>query len=305
MNARGLLSHLIAGVAAAAICAGAAHAQSDTDRRFDRLEKTVRTLQSAVSQAQATGAPVVVRPEGPDPAVLALQSRMDDLEQSRRNLTGEVETLTNQLEQASRARDAERAAANADLKAISDRLTRLESQLAAMTAPPVPVGPDVGLGGVGPNGPLRGGVDGGGRAQVQDPGPADGGEPTEASTFRRARDLKTAGDYDMAAASFQDYLARYGASPRAPEAYYNLGEIYFLRENYRDATAAYASALKARPKTAWAPDAMVRLAESLNLSGQAPQACAAASEFTQRYAATASAAVKKRATAVRTRAKCG
>ena len=302
MNARGLLSHLTAGVAAAAICAGAAHAQSDTDRRFDRLEKSVRTLQSAVSQSQATGAPVVVRPEGPDPAVLALQSRMDDLEQSRRALTGEVETLTNRLEQTSRARDAERAAANADLKAMSDRLTRLEAQLAAMTAPPVPAGPgpDVGLGGgQGQDGPLRGGPG----PQAQDGG--QGGEPTEASTFRRARDLKAAGDYDMASASFQDYLARYGTSPRAPEAYYNLGEIYFLRENYRDATAAYASALKARPKTTWAPDAMVRLAEALNLSGQAPQACAAAAEFTQRYAATASAAVKKRAAAVRTRAKCG
>ena len=301
MNARGLLTHLTAGAAAAAICAGAAHAQSDTDRRFDRLEKSVRTLQSAVSQAQATGAPVVVRPEGPDPAVLALQSRMDELEQSRRALTGQVETLTNQLEQTARARDTERAAANADLRALSDRVTRLESQLAAMTAPPAPVaGPDVGLGGAqGPDGALRGGPG----PQAQDGG--QGGEPTEASTFRRARELKAAGDYDMAAASFQDYLARYGTSPRAPEAYYNLGEIYFLRENYRDATAAYASALKARPKTAWAPDAMVRLAEALNLSGQAPQACAAAAEFTQRYAATASAAVKKRAAAVHTRAKCG
>ncbi|MEO6377806.1 MAG: tetratricopeptide repeat protein [Caulobacteraceae bacterium] len=297
MNARGLLSHLTAGLAATAICAGAAHAQSDADRRFDRLEKSVRTLQSAVSQAQATGAPVVVRPEGPDPAVLALQSRMDELEQSRRSLTGQVETLTNQLEQTSRAREAERAAANADLKAMADRTARLEAQLAAMTAPPAPVGPDIGLGGPAPDRPLRGGVE-----------PQDGGqvaEQTEASSFRRARDLKAAGDYDMAAASFQDYLARYGTSPRAPEAYYNLGDIYYLRENYRDATAAYASALKARPKTAWAPDAMVRLAESLNLSGQAPQACAAAAEFTQRYAATASAAVKKRATAVRTRAKCG
>lgn len=303
MNARRLLSHLTAGVAAAAICAGAAHAQSDTDRRFDRLEKAVRTLQSAVSQGQATGAPVVVRPEGPDPAVQALQTRMDDLEQSRRALVGQVETLTNQLEQVSRARESERAAAAADLRAMSDRVTRLESQLAAMTAPPAvpaPPGPDVGLGGA-PDGGLRGGP--GPLAQGADGG--QGGEPTEASTFRRARELRAAGDYDMAAASFQDYLARYGTSPRAPEAYYNLGEIYFLRENYRDATAAYASALKARPKTAWAPDAMVRLAEALNLSGQAPQACAAAAEFTQRYAATASAAVKKRAAAVRTRAKCG
>ena len=109
----------------------------------------------------------------------------------------------------------------------------------------------------------------------------------------------------MAAATFQDYVTRYPTNVRAPEAYYNLGELYYLREAYRDATAAFAAALKSRPKTAWAADAMVRLAESLQQSGQTPQACAAVAEFTDRYAAGASAAIKKRATNIRAKAKCG
>jgi len=283
-------------LSASAATVAAAQSAQDLDRRLERLERTVRTLQSAVSQAQATGAPVSVVPEGPNPAVTAMQQRLDDMEASRRTLVNQVEGLANQLDQTGRARASERAAAEAEVKALNDRIARLETQIAAFTAPPPsPLGPDVGLGEAPP--PTAGGV----------PTPPDAGPPpqTEAAAFARARALRTAGDYDMAAAAFQDYVARFGASARVPEAYYNLGELYYLRENYRDATAAYASALKSRPKTTWAPDAMVRLAESLQQSGQAPQACAAVAEFNQRYAAGASAAVKKRATSVGAKAKCG
>lgn len=280
--------------ASAATLASAQSAQ-DLDRRMERVERTVRTLQSAVSQSQATGTPVVVVPEGPNPAVTALQQRLDDAEASRRTLVDEVERLTNQLDQVSRARTSERAAADAENRALNERLQRLEAQFAAFAAPPPPPGPDVGFGepAASPVNP--------GRPQTADAGPPQ----TEAAAFTRARGLRTAGDYDMAAAAFQDYVGRFGTSARAPEAYYNLGELYYLRENYRDATAAYASALKARPKTTWAADAMVRLAESLQQSGQGPQACAAVAEFTQRYAAGAAPAVKKRATNVNTKAKCG
>jgi tol-pal system protein YbgF len=289
-----LLLALCLGASTATVAA--AQSAQDLDRRMERLERTVRTLQSAVSQAQATGAPVSVVPEGPNPAVTAMQQRLDDMEASRRTLVNQVEGLTNQLDQQGRARASERAAADAEVKALNDRIARLEAQIAAFTAPPpAPLGPDVGLGETPPS--TGGGV----------PTPPDAGPPpqTEAAAFARARALRTAGDFDMAAAAFQDYVARFGASARAPEAYYNLGELYYLRENYRDATAAYASALKSRPKTSWAPDAMVRLAESLQQSGQAPQACAAVAEFNQRYAAGASAAVKKRATGVGSKAKCG
>jgi len=306
MISRGMLPSLAAGLLVASLSGEAAFAQADVDRRMERIERTVRTLQSAVSQSQATGAPVVVVPEGPNPAVTALQARMDDLEASRRTLTGDVETLTNQLEQVAAARAREQAAAAAEIKSLNDRIARLESQLASMTAPPP--GPDVGFGAEPGLPPVRGDANATTRAQQQDTGVLGGAAPApqgEAALFRRGRELRTAGDYDMAAAAFQDYVTRYGTNPRAAEAYYNLGELYYLREAYRDATAAFASALKSRPKTPWAADAMVRLAESLAQSNQAPQACAAVEEFNQRYAAGASAAIKKRATNVRAKAKCG
>ena len=63
MMAHRRLLALAAGLAAAALSAGMAHAQSGMDRRLDRMEHDLKTLQSIVLQAQATGQPVVVRPE--------------------------------------------------------------------------------------------------------------------------------------------------------------------------------------------------------------------------------------------------
>src|SRR5579875_3762592 len=93
---------LIAGVGASALALGLlspAFAQSADDRRLDRLEKDLRELRAIVFQGRDTGQPVVVKPEGPDPAVEALQGRVDQLEQTIRNLSGQVEVLTHDLDE--------------------------------------------------------------------------------------------------------------------------------------------------------------------------------------------------------------
>ena len=53
MISRGLLSSLAAGLFAATLWSGTGHAQTDADRRIERLERTVRTLQ-AVSYTHLT-----------------------------------------------------------------------------------------------------------------------------------------------------------------------------------------------------------------------------------------------------------
>ncbi len=50
---------------------------------------------------------------------------------------------------------------------------------------------------------------------------------------------------------------------------------------------------------------MARLAQSLNASNQASQACAALGEYDRNYATRATAAVKADAAALKTRLKCG
>ena len=299
------LSALLAATALISVAAPAAVSpawaqNAGADRRMERLEQSVRALQATVLQAQATGQPVVVRPEGPDPILTAMQERVADLEATLQRLNGQLETLGFEIEQAKRAEAATETERRNSLQALNERIGRLDTQVAALTAamaPPEPlaVGPDAG------------GTLGGQLAAGTPPGqPAPPAPPANAGeAFTQARALFTANDFEGAGAGFQDFVTRYPTNTRAPEAYYWLGESYFARRGYQTATAAYASALRNRPTTAWAPAAMARLAQSLANASQNAQACAALAEFDKTYAARATAAVKANAQAARTRARCG
>jgi len=296
------MAYRVLSLLAAALIAGAAGpAQAQTagaERRMERLEQSVRALQATVLQAQATGQPVVVRPEGPDPVLAAMQERVTDLETTLQRLNGQIETLGLDIERARRAEAAAETERRTALQAINERIGRLDGQIAALTAamaPPEPLA-------VGPN-DARTAPDAGGTLEGQAAGsapPANAGE-----AFTQARALFTAGDHEASGAAFQDFVTRYPTNTRTPEAYYWLGETYFARRGYQTATGAYASALRTRPATTWAPAAMARLAQSLANANQPGQACAALAEFDQRYAARASAAVKANAQTARTRARCG
>ena len=298
---------LITLLAATAVAAATPALAQNTglDRRMERVEQSMRALQATVLQAQATGQPVVVRPEGPDPEFNALQQRVADLEQTLQRVNGQLEMLTFEVEQASRNQAAAEADRRAALLTLTDRLARMETQLAAMASV---VGPetvaeavgDLSAGGAPPPAP-------GGTLNDQAAATAPPRPPTNATeAFTQARALFTAGEHEAAGRAFEDLVARYPTSNRVPEAYYWLGESFFARRGYQTATAAYASALRDNPTTAaWAPAAMARLAQSLANSNQAGQACAALAQFDQRYAARASAAVKANAQTARTRARCG
>jgi tol-pal system protein YbgF len=269
----------VSGVALAAALSAGAHAQSDQDRRLDKLEKEVRELRAIVFQGRDTGQPVVVKPEGPDPAVEAIQSKLDQEDQTIRTLSGQVEVLSHDLEEARR----QNAAAHDAETELRGEVKALVDQMARAAAPPQPEAPPP-------------------------PPPADQAvapaTPSESSAFKAAKAKLTAGDYPGASDAFAAYLQQYPASPRAKEAYYWQGEAYFVRSLYGDATTAYARALKDWPKTAWAPDATVKLSRALAATNRPDQACTALGEFDKRYEATAPKAVKARAAATAAAAKC-
>jgi len=270
-----------AGVLAAALSVSAS-AQTADDRRLDRLEKDLRELRAIVFQGRDTGQPVVVKPEGPDPAVEALQARADQLEQTLRTLSGQVEVLAHDVDEARRqtaaAHDGE-TELRGEVKALSDQIAKLQAPPAPEAPPPLP-----------PEAP-----------QGTDAGSGGG----EAGAFKAAKAQLGGGDYAGASDALNAYLQQYPGAPHAREAYYLLGESYYMRSGYGDATTAYARALKDWPKIAWAPDATVKLARALAATNRPEQACAALAEFDKRYAATAPKAVKSRAAATAAAAKCG
>jgi tol-pal system protein YbgF len=287
------------------------------EKRLQRDEQALRELRQVVLQAKAQGNPVTVKDAGPDPEVETLKQRVGDLEETLRRQTGQMEEIAHNAQLAAKAAS-DAAQANQVLSARIDRIEQplLAAGAAALAAqqgaaaPPQaspPPAAQPGQGG-GVLGTLRG-QGPGGQQDIQDnpqdtqgKGASAGGEE---ATYRAARKTLDSGDYTGGAQALQDYLQQYPTSPRAPEANYWLGRTLALRNMPADAAGAYARALKGWPQTAWAGDAVVRLATSLVDLKRGPDACRALSEFDTRYRAKATPAIRTRAKDVSGLAACG
>ncbi len=240
------------------------------DRRLDRTEKALRELRAIVLKAQAQGAPVEVRPVGPDPVLTDLQARFGDLETTVRDLTGQTEALRHDLDQARR----EAAAAQAQIVALTQRLDQMQAQ-------PVP------------------------EITAPAPGAPVAAAPDEATAYAQARQLIDSGDFAGGAAAMEGFIQAYPGSTRLGTASYWAGRAYAARNRHAEAAAAFARSLKGWPQASWAGDSVVQLAGSLNALKRPADACKALTEFGGRYAAKASAAVKAQAARVRVNADCG
>ena len=306
-------TRLIVSAAAAALLLAPA-AQAQDDKRLRDLEKQVRELRAIVFQGRDTGQPVVVKPEGPDPQVTALQTRADTQDGQIRDLTGKLEVVGHDLDEARRANEQLKADAATQRQALSDRLAKLEAELAGPAPAPAPAAtPDAGP----PPppsadaGPRPRGSEITARVQAQDSGRLGGGAPapeaapaTAPDSFEGAYASYQSGDYASAAGGFQAYVATHPTGARTAEARYFVGQSLYARATYPEAARAYAEALRGWPKTAWAPDATVKLAQALVQLDRSPSACQALAEYGRRYAGSAPVAVKVRATATRARAQC-
>lgn len=322
--------------AALVVSLGAQVKAEDLDKRVDRLDKQVHELHAIVFQARDTGQPVTVKTENADPAAAALTSRMDDLEASLKKVQGTNELLAHDLVQARDALAKERTDRAAQVQQLSDRIAHLETQVANLTAPPPPPPPpsaDVAPAAkdakaaraaksAAATAAAQAGDTGSLNTQAKHGKPAldeakakaadakdlkkdpKARAAAAADAFKSARAQLAAADYAGAGDAFEAFLAKYPADAHAPEAYYWLGESYYVRDQYGDATTAYARALKGWPKTPWAGDALIKLARSLTAVKQPADACTALGEFDRRYADTASKAAKTRADQARAKASC-
>jgi len=261
-----LLALVLAGLAAPAVAQTPMDPLDARDaRRLDRMEQVMRELRAIVFQGRDSGKPVVVQPAETDYEMQELSRRVGDLEQALTRLNGQVETAAHDLDQAHHDAEAQRH----DAQALAERLAKLEQQ-----APP-----------------------------PADAAPVAEAPRTAAEAFSQARQLMLSGDYAGAEAGFQDYVGRFGDSPKAPEARYWLGKTLSGRGAHSEAATAYIGAIRGWPATSWAPDAVVELARSLIALKKPTDACQALAEVARRYP-KAPAAVKTRAAAARAQAKC-
>jgi len=241
-------------------------------RRLDQLDRNVRRLERALTQRNAAGQPVLVEP---DPEVVAMQGqlqimdrRLADVEQTFQRMNADSERLTFQLDEATR----ENAALSRRLRDLEGRVERAEKAA---------------------------------EEEAELNGPIVAHSPTGDAAQDLTAALRLLGtDGPRGQRALETVIVTWPNTPQSREASSRLGDLHVAARDNAAAVPAYAAALNGWPRTPWAPETTLKLAEALRATDRNTQACGALTEFARRYAETATAAQKTRATQLRTRANC-
>ncbi len=282
---------LVLGLAGSAIAqdddslaSAGANYQKSNDKRLQRIEKDLHELRAIVLQAKDTGQPVQVRTASSDDQMIAMQSKLDDIEQTVRGMTGQIEVLSHDLDEAKKSV----AETHDQTVVMADRLDKLEKQVESLAAPPPP-----------PPGP---GAEAAPQPEASGDtsGPAPGGA---GAAYTHAHQLLLNGEYPAAADAYQSFIDTYPQSPTVPAAHYWLGEIKYTQGDFNAAATNMIGAIRGCPQTSWAPDAVVKLSLALVQLNKTTEACGTLTEFTRHYP-KASPAAKQHAAAARAKAGC-
>lgn len=109
--------------------------------------------------------------------------------------------------------------------------------------------------------------------------------PTEA--YEAAYTMLQNQNYDGAQVAFDRFIKQNPGNALIPNAMYWLGETYYVRGKFPEATRTFAEAYQKYPKGAKAPDNLLKLAMSLNGQGKAKDACVALAQLKKEYPAGA------------------
>ncbi len=90
-------------------------------------------------------------------------------------------------------------------------------------------------------------------------------------------------DYALAEDGFRAFLKKHPSDQMAGDATYWLGESLFQRQRFRDAAEAFLNVSTKFEANARAPDALLRLGQSLAALGEKEAACASLGEVTRKF----------------------
>ncbi|HEX3672923.1 MAG TPA: tol-pal system protein YbgF [Rhizomicrobium sp.] len=313
--------------------AATVQAQALRDRIVDDSAKLGNRLEVAAlfGESDAEKAAREQHEQNQDQGIAALNARASDLENSLRNLTGQVEQLdhriavmNDRMERMQKDFDyklctmaAQQLGASSGDNALPCNGSQVAGSVAA--APPANVAPapqnfpPSGAAASGPPQHLAPGPGVLGTIPSNTPlplPPAAGAQqgdmppPVAHPEFDKAMNLLAKAQYDQAAAAFRGYVDAHPNDPLAPQALYWVGDIQYVQKDYAGATHSFAEGLKKYPTSARAPDSMLKFAESLIALDQKKEGCAALAAFASKYPnatkpVAARAAAERKAVCVR------
>lgn len=244
--------------------------------KLDRVERDLRELQYDVYKGHPPAAGATT---GAPSAPAASAARLNDLEESLRELRGQVEGLAFQVKQLNEQLEFARKETNFRLGALEGGAPAASiSATAPSAAPGLPkalnpgpkalkVSPD----GAGSN---QGGRQPGSLGVI----PADeaaSAEPvaTPRQQYDAAVELLSRAQYAEAQSAFRSFVTGNPKDELTGPAQYWVGEISFTQKDYKGAAVAFADVLKRFSKTPKAPEAMLKLGLSLFELNQKKEAC--------------------------------
>jgi tol-pal system protein YbgF len=110
-------------------------------------------------------------------------------------------------------------------------------------------------------------------------------------------------DYALAEETMRNFGQKYPGDPLVGDSQYWLGESFFQRQLYRDAAESFLAVTSKFDRSAKAPDALLRLGQSLAALKEKEAACAALSEVARKYP-HASSGIKAAVDREQKRVKC-
>jgi len=111
------------------------------------------------------------------------------------------------------------------------------------------------------------------------------------------------GEYELAETSFKTFIANHPTDKRVGSAQFWLGETFYVRSKNKEAADAFLKSYTQFPDGPKAPDSLLKLGLSLAALGEKKAACTTYDELIVKYP-KASKALRDRALAEKTRAKC-
>jgi tol-pal system protein YbgF len=117
------------------------------------------------------------------------------------------------------------------------------------------------------------------------PSPAMNGVPPSDTRkkFDAAMNLLARAQYDEAGAAFRSFADTYPQDDLTPQAVYWVGDIAYVQKDYQGAAQAFVEEIKKYPTSPRAPDSMLKLGQSLIAMDQKKEGCSALAALPGKY----------------------
>ncbi len=283
--------------------------------------------QSTTAMPVGSGAPIMAAPIGATPGDM---TRMGALEQQVRELTNQLEQRDFQLRTLQQNFDKYVSDSSQRLQALENRAPvsapdqpyRNEQSPSNLPSdqppPPNPVPNNQGgqvngsltdpNGAYQPNntpqlGQITENVGGPNDGSITSGRPQGSAQPSAAKAYDQAFSYLQQSNYSDAQTAFNDFLKTYPTHPLAANAKYWLGEAYYAQTQYSQAAKTFAKAFQEHPQGQKAPDALLKLAMTLDKMNKRNDACLTLTELTKRFP-SGPASVLRRGQEEATRMQC-